>query len=160
MALENATHVQKLKNVPNAQRMKSCFFVLILTTFMFCCSSSSEMDSDLEDIMQGMVIEKDALPSFSGEFMAAAHPTEGNAYVNSDKTKLEIIDFKSDGGPVLELYLATDLDATQYITLGELKGLEGNFVYDLPNQVNFETHKYLMVWCVDFSVNFGHAILE
>ncbi len=118
------------------------------------------MDSNQESIMQEMVIEKDTLPAFSGEFMAAAHPTEGQAYVNFDKTKLEIIDFKSENGPVLELYLATDLDATQYITLGVVKGLEGNFVYDLPNQINFETHKYLLVWCVDFSVNFGHAILK
>lgn len=140
--------------------MKSCFFILILASFLFCCTSSSEMDSNQESIMHEMAIEKDTLPAFSGEFMAAAHPTEGNVYVNADKTKLEIIGFKSDDGPLLELYLATDLDATQYITLGVVKGLEGNFVYDLPDQVNFETHKYLMVWCVDFSVNFGHAILE
>ena len=102
----------------------------------------------------------DAPTALMGEFMNGAHPTSGTATVNVERTKLELKDFKSDDGPILELYLATDIEASQYETLGELQGLEGDFTYDLPGGIDYETHKYVLVWCVDFSVSFGHAILE
>jgi hypothetical protein len=95
-----------------------------------------------------------------GEFQDGAHPTSGTAVVNVARTELNLTNFRSDDGPILELYISTDLEATDYITLGELQGLEGDFTYPLPPDVNFVTHRYVMVWCVDFSVSFGHALLE
>jgi len=136
--------------------------IIILVFFGFNgCSKSSEIDIGQEPpIQQEMPIVMDQLPSLIGEFMDAAHPTMGAVKVNSERTQIELTSFKSDDGPLLELYIATDLNATDYITLGKLQGLEGDFIYDLPNDVDFTSHKYLMVWCVDFSVNFGHAVLE
>ena len=106
--------------------------------------------------------EMETQSTLMGEFVNAAHPTMGKVTVNDEHTSLFITDFKSDDGPLLEMYLSTDLEATNYISLGELKGLEGNFSYTIPNgeTLDFTEYKYLMVWCVDFSVNFGHAILE
>ncbi len=106
--------------------------------------------------------EMETQSTLMGEFVNAAHPTMGKVTVNEEHTSLFITDFKSDDGPLLEMYLSTDLEATNYISLGELKGLEGNFNYTIPNgeTLDFTEYKYLMVWCVDFSVNFGHAVLE
>ena len=97
-----------------------------------------------------------------GEFVQAAHPTMGKVTVNEERSSLFITDFRSDDGPLLEMYLSTDLEATNYVSLGELKGLEGNFSYLIPNgsSIDFTEYKYVMVWCVDFSVDFGHALLE
>lgn len=106
----------------------------------------------------GEVIEDNGL--LEGDFVDGAHPTSGKAILNESKTKLNLIAFKTDAGPLLEFYLATDLDGVDYVSLGELQGLDGNYTYDIPDGVNFNTHKYLMVWCVDFSVSFGHAVLE
>jgi len=97
---------------------------------------------------------------YKGDFMDDAHPTSGVASVNKGMNVLNFTNFKTDSGPVLEVYLATDREASDYVTLGELKGIEGNFVYDIPNNVDLTTHKYVLIWCVEFSVNFGYAVLE
>ncbi len=141
--------------------MKSYFLLLFFLTAITSCSSGSDSVNapEMEGI-QEMMGEMDTTPSYTGEFVTAAHPTTGSVSVNALQSKITITGFKTDAGPILEMYLATDLMATDYVSLGELKGLEGDFVYDVPDNVDFETHNYLMVWCVDFSVDFGHAILE
>ena len=62
----------------------------------------------------------------------------------------------------MDLYLASDLQATHYISLGEMQGLYCNDAYNISNSsaIDFAKHKYQMVWCVDFSVNFGHTIIK
>jgi hypothetical protein len=47
-----------------------------------------------------------------------------------------------------------------FIDLGDIKGLDGNYTYDLPGNKDYTAYKYVVVWCVDFSVNFGYAELE
>lgn len=143
--------------------MKINFIALIFSVLLVSCSSSSGSEDIVSEVdgtqMDG---EMETQSTLMGEFVNAAHPTMGKVTVNEEHTSLFITDFKSDDGPLLEMYLSTDLEATNYISLGELKGLEGNFSYTIPNgeTLDFTEYKYLMVWCVDFSVNFGHAILE
>ena len=82
--------------------------------------------------------------------------------VNEEKTILNFTEFKSDDGPDLDIYLASDLsDVTgDFINLGDIKGLDGNYAYDLPTNTNLFVYKYVVVWCKDFDVNFGYATLE
>ena len=77
-----------------------------------------------------------------------------------DKTILSFTNFSTDDGPLLEVYLATDTSASTFITLGALKGTFGNYEYNLPADVDYKVYNHVMVWCVTFSVNFGHAILK
>jgi len=98
--------------------------------------------------------------SLMGEFMEGAHPTSGTATVNAARTKLTLDNFHSESGPILDFYLATDKGASDYIDLGELQGYDGDYQYVLPSNVNYETYKYLIVWCVEYNINFGYAILE
>lgn len=98
--------------------------------------------------------------TYQGTFVSVAHPTTGLVQVDSEARSLTFTDFMTDAGPVLEVYLATDDNAANYISLGELQGTIGNQTYVLPNNIDFETHKYVIIWCVDFSVNFGYAILD
>jgi len=148
--------------------MKKTSFCILLVLLIISCSKSG---TDAAPEMSGMTgtMEEPGMneePKMNneelliGEFQDGAHPTNGTARVNEERTELELIEFKSDPGPILELYLATDVTATEYVSLGVLQGLEGDFTYILPADVDFETHKYVLVWCVDFSVSFGHAILE
>ena len=158
--------------------MKLKYLTLLVLPMLFACSSSSTSDdmtsmipdtSQMDDSMQmeeemeqEEEMEMESSDMLMGEFVAAAHPTIGKVVLSSERTTLEITNFKSDSGPILELYLSTDTQATDYITLGELQGLEGDFTYNIPNSdtVDFTQYKYVMVWCVEFSVDFGHAILE
>ncbi len=145
--------------------MKTYHTILLLLLILTGCSSSDSGEEQESPIIQespmiGEVDNEDAGAKLMGDFIDVAHPTSGMAIVNAERTELELIDFKSDNGPILELYLATDPTAEDYISLGELQGLEGDFIYILPQNINFDTHKYVMVWCVTFEVDFGHAVLE
>lgn len=129
---------------------------------MFACSSpDAAQDPNPASGAGGMTgMEGEALVELMGNFMDAAHPTSGKATVSANRKNLMLTDFRSDPGPILELYLAADLEGTDFVTLGELQGLEGDFSYPIPEGVNFETHPYLIVWCVEFRVNFGYAELQ
>ena len=95
-----------------------------------------------------------------GDFVDRAHPTSGKAAVNSDKTELTFTNFKTDNGPKLLVYLSTDTNATEYIDLGDLKGISGDFTYSIPANTDVSKYKLVNIWCVDFSVSFGTAELK
>ena len=124
------------------------FFVLI------ACNSG---DDDMLPNSGSEMIEQE---NIKGDFVSDTHPTSGMVTVNADKSVLSINNFKTDDGPKLLLYLTTDLDVNDYVDLGDLKGIEGDFEYDIPSNTDLMKYKYVVVWCVDFSVSFGHAELE
>jgi len=143
------------------------FSALILLSFYSCSSDgSTEMmveqsnDTTTDDSNDNSDNTDNNNYSYQGDFISSAHETRGVATVNVDKTKLTLTNFKTDDGPLLELYLATDTTAKTYVSLGVLKGIDGNFEYDLPENIDFVEYSHVIVWCVDFSVNFGYAVLK
>ena len=141
--------------------MRVFYFLLLFSALLMGCSTSSDAEPEPET-MEGTKEETPTLPILMGDFVSAAHTTEGTVELNAQRTQLNITGLKSDEGPLMELYLSTDLQATDYISLGKMQGFEGNYTYAITNagDIDFTKHKYLMVWCVDFSINFGHAILK
>lgn len=76
----------------------------------------------------------------------------GNAY------EFRFIDFRSSNGPDLEILLTTGQSANPAIKLGEIQGIEGNYIYrytDAAGKVRDFSH--VLVWCTRFSVAFGIA---
>lgn len=138
--------------------MKQSIVLALLFLLSGCSSSGPDPVEEVQNTNQMM--KEDPAPVLTGDFVDGAHPTEGKAVINSERTKLELIAFKTDAGPILEFYLAKELDGIDFISLGELQGIEGDFTYDLPENINYETYKNLLVWCVDFKVSFGHAVME
>ena len=133
--------------------MKPLTIILFFAFFTFLSCSADDSD------MSGMsVIESQKV--YQGSFVSVAHPTSGIASTNKEKTLLEFKNFKTDSGPKLDVYLAKESDPKNYINLGELKGIEGDFTYDLPSDVNLAEYKFVVIWCVEFSVSFGHAELK
>lgn len=116
--------------------------------------------SDGEIIDQGMNSGGNAAEELKGDFVSDAHPTSGSSTVSSDKSTLSLTNFKTDDGPKLLLYLSTDVDSKDFVNLGDLKGIEGDFNYAIPANTDLSTYKFVVVWCVDFSVSFGHAELK
>jgi len=99
--------------------------------------------------------------SYIGSFVSSAHTTSGTAEINKDETKLSLTNFKSSTGPDLNIYLASDLSDVEgdYLDIGDMKGVAGDFTYDLPSSTDYSVYKYVVVWCVAFHVNFGYATL-
>ena len=102
-----------------------------------------------------------ANPSFRGDFVSGVHPTSGIASIDSNATSLILTNFKTDSGPDLNIYLAASLSnvTADFIDLGDIKGRNGSYTYDLPAGKDYLHYKYVIVWCVDFDVNFGYAEL-
>ncbi len=102
-----------------------------------------------------------ANPAFRGDFVSAAHQTRGIATIDQEKTTLTLTNFKTDSGPDLNIYLTSSLSAisSDFIDLGNIKGVKGNYNYDLPDNLDYTQYKFVIVWCVDFDVNFGYAEL-
>lgn len=140
--------------------MNKIVLLLFATLLIVACSKSDEMtfiEGTIDDPVENM---NSGNANFEGDFISAAHPTSGMAKVNDENTELYFTNFKTDNGPKLLVYLTSDLDVTEYVDLGDLKGVEGNFTYDIPENTDLNKFKYVNIWCVDFSVSFGHAELK
>ena len=134
--------------------MKRIFFVLGLLLVLVSCGSDDNGMGD--EINSG----SNNMEAATGVFVSGAHPTMGTATVNEAITNLSLTNFKTDAGPTLLLYLSAEVDSKDYVDLGELKGLDGNYNYAIPAGTDIEKYKYVVVWCIDFSVSFGHAELK
>lgn len=99
--------------------------------------------------------------AFKGDFVSAVHPTSGRASIDQEETTLSLSNFKSDDGPDLNIYLASSLTTVtnDFIDLGDIAGIDGDYAYSLPENVDYAIYKYVVVWCVAFDVNFGYAEL-
>jgi len=134
--------------------MKRILIILMVLTVTLACSS------DGDDMGATMNSGGSIMKATNGVFVSDAHPTMGAAMVNEGVTNLALTNFKTDSGPKLLLYLSTEVDSKDYVDLGELKGLEGNYNYVIPAGTDIAKYKYVVVWCIDFSVSFGHAELK
>ncbi len=90
------------------------------------------------------------------------HPGSGTVrIINAESGQvIRYENFKTLNGPDLFIYLAKDLDAKEFISLGELKATEGNVNYDVPASVDVGDYKYVMVWCKQFGILFNYADLS
>jgi hypothetical protein len=101
----------------------------------------------------------------SGIFMGVHdgfHNAEENVKVVSltDVNRiLRLENFKSTNGPNVHVYLSTDKRATDYVDLGKLKANNGNQNYNIPGGTDIRKHNIVLIWCKDFSVLFGSAVL-
>ena len=90
---------------------------------------------------------------------STGHPASGTAKIikADNKTFLRYENFKTINGPDLYVYLATDLEAQDFISLGRLKATEGNINYEIPADVDITKYQYALVWCKQFGVLFNSA---
>ena len=139
--------------------MKKITFLILLAIMFSNCSGTDEMETVFEQIENEENNMNETI-FVMGDFINGAHPTSGKAAVNSDKTELTFTNFKTDNGPKLLVYLTTDTNATEYIDLGDLKGISGDFTYSIPANTDVSKYKLVNIWCVDFSVSFGTAELK
>ncbi|MBK9735203.1 MAG: DM13 domain-containing protein [Saprospiraceae bacterium] len=107
-------------------------------------------------------IDMTAAVLFSGSFSSEVHTTSGKVSVvktTDGKNLLRLEGLISDNGPDLRLYLAEDKKALNAI---EIVSKPKNGTYDLPipSGVDYSKHKYVLIWCKQFTVLFGSAELK
>ena len=97
-----------------------------------------------------------------GKFANGAHPTSGTAKIyeaKDGKRTLVFESLKSDAGPDLRIYIANDKAVTNFVELSN-KVENGNKMHEIPAKVDLSKQKFVLIWCKQFSVLFGHAELK
>ncbi len=79
---------------------------------------------------------------------------------SGDDVVVRYENFQTIDGPNLHVYLTKDLEANEFIDLGQRKGTKGNINYVVPKGVDIDDYKYIVHWCVPFRVLFNYAELK
>ena len=98
----------------------------------------------------------------NGIFTSNAHTTSGTVKIMiaaDGKKYLVFENFRTDNGPDLRVWLSPSISGTPYQEIGVLKAVSGNFSYELSASINYTVNNKVLIWCEDFSVLFGHAVL-
>lgn len=113
-------------------------------------------DTSVEDAPKNPAPKKETVATIVG---TPGHPASGSVRIlktdSGDVVRME--DFETINGPDLFVYLTTDLEATEFVDLGELKATEGNINYAVPEGVDVTQYAYVVVWCKQFGVLFNYA---
>ena len=128
---------------------------LALLFFISSCKKSA-LDTADETLPTGTTI-------VTGTFNSNAHSTSGTVKVVRDasaKIHLVFENLKTDNGPDLRIWLSPNNNGSPRQEVGILKAVTGNFSYELGASFNYTTNNRVLIWCEDFSVLFGHAILQ
>ena len=91
------------------------------------------------------------------------HNAEGLAKVivlDEGNSILRLENFRATNGPDLYVYLSTDKSASDFVSLGRLKGNIGNQNYEIPEGTELSKYDTVLIWCRTFSVLFGSAELK
>ena len=105
--------------------------------------------------------------AISGEFTDVAHTTTGSARIvtEGDARYLELSEeFSTDSGPDLFVLLhrsetPESYDESEFVNLGMLEQVSGTQRYRIPDDVDIEDFRSAVIWCRQFDVTFGFAVL-
>lgn len=89
----------------------------------------------------------------TGSFVSSAHTTSGAVKVTWDaanKTHLVFENFLTDGGSDLRVWFSHNNSGSPYQESGILKGLTGNFFYDLNSSFDHVANIRVLIWCENF----------
>jgi hypothetical protein len=138
---------------------KNIFVVLISATLLFAACVKEETPKVTHDAF--VPTNSDSLIR-SGSFMSNDHPTSGTVevYTNGTEQTISFKNFKGDNGPDLRVYISTSLSDNDFIELGELAAVSGDFSYKTQSATDLNKYRNVLIWCQDFSVLFGHAVLQ
>jgi uncharacterized protein YceK len=137
--------------------MKKLILLFIATSLFSGCKKKNTATSINEgyDNSNASVVAQ-------GNFSSGKHTTSGcvKLYDKAGVKSLVFEGFKTDNGPALRVFLSKAADNKDYIDLGSLKAVSGNFNYSVDSSVNTSNYKYVVIWCQQYSVLFGYSQLQ
>jgi len=136
------------------------FLLLSAALVLFACDADENtptqpIDDDFDPI--GATLIKDGMFVSAGGYTvtgtASIFEKNGNLFVVLDP-------YSSSNGPDLRVYLSRNETATSFVNLGLLKSTMGKQSYAVPVSVNINEFSHVHIWCQQFSVQFGRAMLN
>jgi hypothetical protein len=131
--------------------------MLTIVLVLSACSKKNETTTTpgADDVPAGNLVAQ-------GTFTNGAHPTSGSVKIYDDNgtKKLRLENFKTDNGPDLKVYLAKDINAVAFMNIANLRSVNGNQNYSLSGMPDFKQYRYVLIWCQQFGVLFGSALIQ
>lgn len=136
--------------------MKSLIVAISLLGITAASCKKETADDLREPIPEGTVLK-------TGTFVNGTKTTTGMVKIvqgNNNTIKLVFENFSTGSGPDVRVWLSPGTNGSTYQEAGALKAFNGSFSYDLNNNTDYNTNNKVLIWCEDFSVLFGHAVLQ
>ncbi len=135
--------------------------VVVFGSAVSCGTEDNVPTETATDSTEGLLAENlVSSGSFEGD---TGHTVEGSAelFFNSETNTYSLVldEFTSDNGPRLNVYLATNSSASSFTDLGPLTSTNGTLRYDFPASQFNPARDNVLIWCVQFGINFGTAAL-
>ena len=155
--IENFMNMTEEQRVQSAKNMTEEEKHIVINEF-------SKQNSTVNENMTDSTINN--INSLMGYFVGAGdgfHNVEGVAKViplSDGKTFLRVENLKATNGPDLYVYLSTDVNTSDIVNIGRLKGNIGNQNYEIPTGTDLSKYDTVLIWCKAFSTLFGSARLS
>ncbi len=81
-------------------------------------------------------------------------------YSYQNKKYLYLENYNGSSGPDLRVYLSTNLQASQFVSLGRIQANTGSQLYLIATPPDFTQYNKVLIWCQQFSVLFGSSSLN
>ncbi len=141
-------------------RISLAFSVIMCLLLVGCASRVSEplpAESTFEVLASGTFAGADALHDGAGRATIYRSPT--------GQRILRFTDFRVTPGPDLKVWLvaqpavasSSDVSGSETFDLGDLKGTIGDQNYVIPNEVDLNRYRTIVIWCEAFGVLFASA---
>lgn len=131
--------------------------MLAMVLVLSACSKKNETATapGTDDVPAGSLVAQ-------GTFTSGAHATSGSVKIYDDNgtKKLRLENFRTDNGPDLKVYLAKDINAVAFMNIANLRSVNGNQNYSLSGMPDFNQYRYVLIWCQQFGVLFGSAMIQ
>jgi hypothetical protein len=141
-------------------KLVSAIFISILAmaAVFSSCVKQNTPTIDINEMPDTTAIQVNIGTFSNGPFGSVG----GSAKIFSSSSgfELKLMDFRSNNGPDLRVYLSKEMQPVNYIDLGALKSTTGNQVYTIPGNPDFGQYKYALVHCRQFNHLFGWALLQ
>ncbi len=137
---------------------KFSYLVTTLSILLFTVSCNKTSTETLNEMVSPTAVLK-----YSGVFMGRQNQNvSGEALIvlENGKYALKLMNFKSDNGPDLKVYLSKESTPSSHISLGDLKSTNGNQVYEIDGMPDFKQYRYALIHCERFNHLFGSAELK
>jgi len=141
--------------------------LLLAGAFLYWTVSPLFINKKVDDKLPEILIEnttdttdhESALATKSFQLIGTkGHPASGSIRVlTGEQNVIRYENYSGTNGPDLYVYLAKDLEAKEFVSLGRSQGNQGNINYPVPDEVRLDEYKYVMTWCRAFGVLFDYA---
>ena len=158
-----ASNIENFMNMTEEQRVQSAKNMTEEEEHMMINEFSKQNSTVNENMTDNMT---NSINSLMGNFVGAGdgfHNVEGVIRVitlSDGKTYLRVENLKATNGPDLYVYLSTDVNTSDIVNLGRLKGNIGNQNYEIPTGTDLSKYDTVLIWCKAFSTLFGSARLS